>query len=132
MFNFIKHAFVYGIQFRGINVIINLPEETTNDVLEACHNLIFLRFFLNWKTFRHCIIPVCVNSSSRYADILNLKSSNLHFSTTVYLLSSFFIEDKSHWDLFEYVNPGRNDHWYSFQRIENHYLQKSYTYKVIY
>lgn len=129
--NFIKHAFFFGIQFRGINVIINLPEETTGDIFEACQNLSFLRFFLNWKTFRHCIIPVCVNSSSRYANVLNLESSNLHFSTTMYLLASFYVEKESHWDLFEYVNPNRDSHWYSFQRIENYYLQVHYTYEII-
>lgn len=127
---YVKIAHLYNVPLFFVNLIINMPDETTEDVIESIENLKFLRFFLNTVNFRHLLIPVEVNSISRY--YLKVKNeieiwtpSKLSYN---YLINCF--DKEYHWDIFSYTKQSKHYLWNTFTNVEKYYLENKHTYHI--
>lgn len=127
---YVKFSNFHHISLGGVNVLTGLIEETTEDIIEACSNLRFLRFFLDYKTFRHISVPLTVNSSSMYYRKINKYDSVwcLYKLPHIILRNTFNQEDQ--WKLFEFVRSIDNIQWNNFHKIETYYLTNKHTYKI--
>lgn len=127
---YVKFANYHKIILGGVNVLTGLIEETTEDIIEACSNLRFLRFFLDYKMFRHVTIPLTVNSSSIYYKKINHNDSVWR----LYKLPHFILQNdfnkEEQWKLFEFVRAIDDIQWNSFHKIETYYLTNKHTYKI--
>lgn len=127
---YIKFACYHNIGVGGVNVLTGLIEESTEDIIEACSNLYFLRFFLNYKTFRHVLIPLTVNASSMYYKKINQEDSvwSLYKLLHIILRNEFSKDDQ--WKIFEFVRTIDNIQWDNFSKIEKFYLTNKHSYKI--
>ncbi|NUN81708.1 B12-binding domain-containing radical SAM protein [Odoribacter splanchnicus] len=127
---YVKFANFHKVILGGVNVLTGLPEETTEDIIEACSNLRFLRFFLDYKMFRHVTIPLTVNSSSVYYKEINEDDPiwNLYKLSHIILRNTFNRKDQ--WKIFEFVRLINNIQWNSFHQIEKYYLTNKHTYRI--
>lgn len=127
---YIKFAIYYNIAIGGVNVITGLQEETTEDIVEACNNIRFLRFFLDYKIFRHTTTPLAVNTSSKYYKKINKNDSVWHlYKLSHVILQNIFNKDDQ-WKLFEFIRSNENVQWDNFHNIERYYLTNKHTYKI--
>lgn len=127
---YIKSAVYNGIKINGVNVIVNLLEETEADIIEACDNLRFLRFFLNPSIFYHNLIPLSVNSSSMYYRKIISNKSTWELYNLNHLILKEYVRPDLHWDIMEYIKPNRHFLWDHFVEIERSYLNNRYSYKI--
>jgi len=127
---YVKFAVFYKIPLGGVNVITGLPEETAEDIIEATLNLRFLRFFLGYKKLYHVLIPLTVNSSSRYykEDIKNDTAWHLYKLPHILLQDSFTPDEQ--WTLFEFIRSNESIQWVSFHKVEKYFLTNRFSYKV--
>ena len=127
---YVKFANFHKIILGGVNVLTGLLEETTEDIIEACSNLRFLRFFLDYKMFRHVTIPLTVNSSSMYYKRINKDDSvwRLYKLSHIILRNTFDWQDQR--KIFEFVRAIDDIQWNSFHKIETYYLTNRHTYKI--
>lgn len=128
---FIKWATIYGIKIAGMNVIKNLPEETTEDIYEAIHNLLFLRFSLLKDQRQHSSSALAINKLSRYFKEINAQGNLGEWNSS--LLEKFFpsgyLDDR--YSLLECVRLRYNIQWDKFFKIEEFYLNHPHTYNLI-
>lgn len=128
---FIKWATIYGIKIAGMNVIKNLPEETTEDIYEAIHNLLFLRFSLLKDQRQHSSSALAINKLSRYFKEINAQGNLGEWNSS--LLENFFpsgyLDDR--YSLLECVRLRYNIQWDKFFKIEEFYLNHPHTYNLI-
>ena len=114
---YVKIASLYKIPLGNVNVLVNMPDETIEDILESIDNLRFLRFFLNPIYFKHMLIPVQVDSSSRYYLEVKNKTSGWTPSALAYDFLQNYILEKDHWIIFDYVKQSRHYQWLSLIHI---------------
>lgn len=128
---FIKWATIYGIKIAGLNVIKNLPEETTEDIYEAINNLRFLRFSLHKGQCEHNDSLLAINKLSRYFN--QIESDGRLDDWNSSLLESFFptayIDDR--YSLLECVRLKYDTTWDSFFKIEKFYGDNPHTYSLV-
>lgn len=127
---YVKIASLYKIPLGNVNVLVNMPDETIEDILESIDNLRFLRFFLNPIYFKHMLIPVQVDSSSRYYLEVKNKTSGWTPSALAYDFLQNYILEKDHWIIFDYVKQSRHYQWETFKNIERYYLENKHTYSI--
>lgn len=127
---YVKFANFHKIILGGVNVLTGLLEETTEDIIEACSNLRFLRFFLDYKMFRHVTIPLTVNSSSMYYKGINEDDSVWRLYKLSHIILRNTFDRKDQWKIFEFVRAIDNIQWNSFHKIEKYYLTNKHTYRV--
>ncbi|MFI3261729.1 MAG: radical SAM protein [Rikenellaceae bacterium] len=127
---FVKIADLYGMLLGSVNLIINLPEETTEDILEAIENLYFLRFFLKDPQFKHFILPLEVSSSSKYYPIIKKEAKWWSFSVPAYIFLKDLVDTKYHWDIFSYTKHSQNYQWHAFKGIEKFFIDNKYSYSI--
>jgi hypothetical protein len=127
---YIKFANFYKIKLGGVNVITSLPEETTEDIIEASSNLRFLRFFLDPNTFYHTLVPLSVNSSSRYYRGVKKDDSAWVLHKLVHIVLGDTFDKECQWKLLEFVRPIHDIQWKCFNMIEKYYLINKHTYRI--
>jgi radical SAM superfamily enzyme YgiQ (UPF0313 family) len=127
---FIKWARYFSIHIGGLNVLMGLIEETSEDIIEAIDNLYYMRFFLEKNYFEHNISQLAIARSSRYYnEIKDLNNWNLHpFSE---LLPNNYIDKNDLFDVFQFVKVQQNLLWQNFVAIEKHYSTNLYEYDII-
>lgn len=127
---YVKIANLYKVFLKSVNVIVNMPDETTDDIVEAIDNLLFLRFFLSPANFKHHTLPLNVNSASRYFPIVKEEAQLWNLYTIAYEFIKYCIPEKYYWDIFTYIKPTQNFHWSTFKGVEQHYLSNKYSYSI--
>lgn len=127
---YVKFANFHKIVLGGVNVLTGLPEETTEDIIESSSNLRFLRFFLDYKMFRHVTIPLTVNSSSMYYKDVNKDDSVWCLYKLSHIILRNTFDRKDQWKIFEFVRAIDNIQWNSFHKIEKYYLTNKHTYRL--
>lgn len=126
----IKHAHTFQINCSGANIITNLLEETEEDIYEAVENLDFLRFVLSSGFFRHNIITLGVNSSSKYFPKVKDKIATWEKVLVKDLLIKDYIQEKDWVHIIEFANIVAHPHWNSFKKIENYYITHKHEYRL--
>jgi radical SAM superfamily enzyme YgiQ (UPF0313 family) len=127
---YLKFAIYYKAKIGGVNVITNLPEEEAGDIIEACENLKFLRFILNKSIFFHSLIPLSVNSTSRYYSKIRNETDKWHLYNHYHVALINIIEEIHRWNIFEYIKLNRHFLWDHFSNIESKYLNNRFKYKI--
>lgn len=125
---YVKFASLYNIPLGNVNVIVNMPDETLEDILEAIDNLKFLRFFLHAVYFKHMLIPVQIDKSSRYYKYISAEISYWTPSILAYDFLKEYINEKDHWIIFDYIKQSRHYQWETFKNIERYYLENRHSY----
>ena len=131
---FIKWAKEFYVSVVNANVIQGLLEETADDIFEATENLFYLRFFLSKKVFRHNMIPLKINKSSSYFQELekNNKLPDWNVCFLSELLPDNFHNQEDRYNLFDYENKNAVAmQWKIFNKVESHYINSKYDYKII-
>jgi radical SAM superfamily enzyme YgiQ (UPF0313 family) len=129
---FVKWAIKYGIAIGGTNIIIDLIDETEQDILESIENLHYLRFYLWTKKMSHDTTPLSISNTSRYFNAISpeeLVHWNLNAITP--LLPAKYLENISRFHLFDYTRNFHNKLWESFRQINKHYAEKNYQYRLL-
>lgn len=131
-FLFVKWAMTYGIKIRGANLIMNLLEETEENLQESLDNMHFLRFNLNTTNFLHIYTTLWIKRSSKYFNILK-KRNELEkwqvFKSFVNLPEEYIKNDNKYSLLF-YVKPGFHPLWDNIEEMEWDIIQKRYSYTI--
>lgn len=127
---FVKFSTLYRVPLGNVNLIVNMPDECVEDILEAINNLFFLRFFLHPLNFRHNLIPLQVNYSSRYFDRIKGSIAEWNLSLVAYDLLKEYILEKDQWIIFDYIKNGKHYLWETFKNVERFYLDNKYTYTL--
>ncbi len=127
---YVKFTTSYGVPLYNVNVLTSMPDEKEEDILEAIDNLRFLRFFLHPIKFKHILVPVQVNSTSRYFPLIKDEIINWIPSTLAYEYFSKWIKVENHWDIFTFIKRSYNYQWDTFKRVEKFYLDSKYSYSL--
>jgi hypothetical protein len=122
---------LYRVPLGYVNVLINMPDEAVEDIIESTENLHFMRFFLSKMDFIHNLIPVIINSTSRYYRKIEHEKKLWTKSTSIAneLLKKIIHEDY-HWDILEFAKRDRHYQWNIFKKIENYYIENRHTYSI--
>ncbi|MFA5229417.1 MAG: radical SAM protein [Candidatus Paceibacterota bacterium] len=129
---FIKWSFYFQIKITGLNIIRNLLEEKSEDIYESIDNLIYLRFFLRRNLLEHNHSTLSITSSSRYFKLegkYNIEEWKI--SSFLEFLPENYIKDEDKFHLFDFLNLSFNPIWDIFKKVESHYLDSLYEYKLI-
>ncbi|MDR1552377.1 MAG: radical SAM protein [Prevotellaceae bacterium] len=127
---FIKWARHFSIHIGGLNVLIGLLEETTENIMESIDNLHYMRFYLQKNYFNHNISQLAITKSSRYyKEIKDLNKWNIHLFSG--LLPNNYIDKDDLFNVFQFIESQQNLLWYHFIKVEKHYSTNLYEYDII-
>lgn len=127
---YIKVSTGCGIPMFSVNNIMNMPDETVEDIIEAADNLKFLRFFLHHLNFNHALVQLHVNSSSRYYHRIKNELNSWKLSEIAYSFIKETINEKYWWDVFSFMKETEHFQWKSFREIERFYINNPHSYRI--
>lgn len=131
-FLYIKWAFLSGIKIRGANLIMNLLEETDDDLRESLDTLRFLRFMLSDKRFIHIYSTLWIKHSSRY--FKEIQSSGKLDEWKVFksfrFLPSSYLKAHNQYALQFFVKPTFNPIWDEIEEKEWDYIRHPHEYEI--
>jgi hypothetical protein len=128
---FVKWSSEYNLNLQGLNIITGLIGEDDDDIKISIKNLHYLRFFLNTK-IKHEVIPLQIMKASRYYKELNNRNELDEWNNNP-LYSLFphsYIKDEQKFDLMFLSNQKRDSLCDNFEKINNHYSNNDYKYKI--
>lgn len=132
-FFFTKWAHHLKLPTESFQTIMNLAEETDDDLYEAIDNLHYYRFILDNTRYYHTYSTLLVGCTSPYNKGLKagnypFKKQNNTFEAT-YLPALFIREEDKEAFFFWTVSP-ENTLWDNFKSVEQHYRNTDYRYTV--
>ena len=131
-FLYIKWALLSGIKIRGANLIMNMLEETDDDLRESLDTLRFLRFMLKDMKFMHVYSTLWIKHSSRY--FKEVVASNRLDEWKVFksfrFLPSTYLKDKNKYALQFFVKPTFNPLWDDIEEKEWEFIRHPHTYMI--
>lgn len=130
---FIKWATSFNIRINGANIIRSLLEETPNDIKEGIQNLAKLRFYLIPERFNHNYSDLSIARPSHYFNRLKQKDNlkDWCYSSVYNMLPHGFINEVDKYDLIlDFMKKDYDPLWDVFMKIESHYLDNQYEYKL--
>ena len=132
-FLYIKWAFLSGIKIRGANLIMNLLEETDDDLQESLDTLRFLRFMLSDKRFIHIYSTLWIKHSSHY--FKEIQSSGKLDEWKVFksfrFLPSSYLKAQNQYALQFFVKPTFNPIWDKIEEKEWDYIRHPHEYEIV-
>ena len=130
-FLFVKWALLSGINVRGANLIMNLLEETDEDLNESLNNLGFLRFMLKNMKFMHVYSTLWIKHSSRYFRVIEAsgKLNEWKVYKSFRFLPESYLKGENKYALQFFVKPTFNKLWDNIEEKEWEYINhpRSYT-----
>lgn len=128
---FVKFAFKYNIRLSPLNIILNLLEETDDDINEAIANIKFLRFFRSDPNLTQRLCKLTINATSKY--FIKSQINNVDGYEPYNILHHFmksYVNDKCAWNLFDFLSPNKNKLWNIFEQVELYYKKNKHSYRV--
>lgn len=121
----IKLCYRYGIEIDGANLIKDIPDETTEDIIDSINNLYFLRFLIT-KGFRLSIFPLSIRKTSKYYSFFR-RNNRLGEWYSAYepFVSSVLRQHK--FVLFEHSSLINNLNWIYLESALNFYNTSVFT-----
>ena len=128
---FIKHALENGLSIQGANIIVGIPDETYDDIIQSMDNLHYLRFFFDKRRFMLSFSPFALKGSSRYFNQLIENDKKLWCNNFLYDIFSIGknLGDKKY-DIFDFIAYKNKDWWDLFQKRLSYYLENTYSYQI--
>ncbi len=135
---FLKFSNEFDINCSATGLIIGIPEETKNDVLESLENLHFLRFFLNEKEmskpkFTHRFAELVLFYNTTYWKMLNEKNRRkFNLNPTYNLMPDDMFDEKERYSLFGLTkSPDNINYWEQFMSVSNFYEKNNFRYYLL-
>lgn len=131
-FLFVKWAMVYGIKIRGANLIMNMLEETEENLQESLQNLYFLRFILSAQKFIHIYTTLWIKRSSKYYKTLERHDELGEWTVfkSFCALPQNYIKEQNKYSLQFFVKPDFHPLWDEIEYREWDLIRGNYTYLV--
>ena len=131
-FLYIKWALLSGIKIRGANLIMNLLEETDDDLRESLDTLRFLRFMLKDMRFMHVYSTLWIKLSSRYFKEIEAKGKLDEWKVfkSFSFLPDAYLKEQNRYALQFYVKPTFNPLWDDIEEKEWEYIRHPHTYLI--
>lgn len=129
---FVKWAMVYGIKIRGANLIMNMLEETEENLQESLQNLYFLRFILSSTKFVHIYTTLWIKHSSKYFRILEQRGEldNWKVFKSFRTLPERYIKEENKYSLQFFVKPDFHPLWDDIESREWELINAHCTYQI--
>lgn len=130
---FVKWAMVYGIKIRGANLIMNMLEETEDNLQESLQNLYFLRFILSSSKFIHIYTTLWVKRSSKYFRILCQRGEldKWQIFKSFRALPEGYIKEQNKYSLQFFVKQDFNPLWDKIENLEWELIKQHRTYTIM-
>lgn len=127
-----KFASLYNITLTEGEIITGLPQETDEDILQAIHNLYYLRFIFAGGQFRHFMSKLKVMRNSRFYKQTkkNKKYWDKDCHLDRYLPSNYLKSNNKNADTVEFTPHKTNCLWDNFKQVEAHFIQNRFEYKL--
>jgi radical SAM superfamily enzyme YgiQ (UPF0313 family) len=133
---FLKFAQKYDVELTITGLIIGIPHEVEEDIIESINNLHYLRFFLGEKKdkLQHRLNDLMLFFETGFWKMLN-ESERKEFDK--HPLNEFLSEELldninvKYSLLGQYKTPALMDKWNSFKIINDHYEKSDYKYCLI-
>ncbi len=110
--SFLKYAYKFNLTCSGLNIIMNLPEESESVLRKSIENIRFLRFYLGKDSFKLKPIRLRVSFGSIYYNELSNKKENLLRDEFSYFISTKTISNESYDFLFDYYYVSKyQEYW---------------------
>ena len=131
-FLYIKWALLSGIKIRGANLIMNMLEETDDDLRESLDTLRFLRFMLKDMRFMHVYSTLWIKHSSRYFKEIEAmgKLDEWKVFKSFRFLPDTYLKEQNRYALQFYVKPIFNPLWDDIEEKEWEYIRHPHTYLI--
>lgn len=132
-FLFVKWAMVYGIKIRGANLIMNMLEETEENLQESLQNLYFLRFILSAQKFIHIYTTLWIKRSSKYFKTLERHGELGEWTVfkSFRALPQNYIKERNKYSLQFFVKPDFHPLWDDIEYKEWELIKQYRTYTII-
>jgi radical SAM superfamily enzyme YgiQ (UPF0313 family) len=125
----LKSAHQYGLNVGALNILKGIPMEMTEDILESCHNLRFLRFLLH--EYRLFSTPFILQKGSIYYDEMSEDEKELwnYDKSWAEIAPSKIIQEEDRFEFFGFYKE-RTVHqlWDEFERVLTLYTLQNRTY----
>lgn len=130
---FVKWAMVYGIKIRGANLIMNMLEETEENLKESLQNMYFLRFILSSNKFIHIYTTLWIKRSSKYFKTLceNGELDKWQIFKSFRALPEGYIKEQNKYSLQFFVKRDFNPLWDKIENLEWELIKQHRTYTII-
>ncbi|MGN0220818.1 MAG: B12-binding domain-containing radical SAM protein [Prevotella sp.] len=131
-FLYIKWALLSGIKIRGANLIMNMLEETDDDLRESLDTLRFLRFMLKDMRFMHVYSTLWIKHSSRYFKEIEAKGKLDEWKVfkSFRFLPDAYLKAQNRYALQFYVKPAFNPLWDDIEEREWEYIRHPHSYVI--
>lgn len=131
-FLYIKWALLSGIKIRGANLIMNMLEETDDDLRESLDTLRFLRFMLKDMRFMHVYSTLWIKHSSRYFKEIETmgKLDEWKVFKSFRFLPEAYLKEQNRYELQFYVKPTFNPLWDDIEEKEWEYIRHPHSYMI--
>lgn len=129
-FLYIKWALLSGIKIRGANLIMNMLEETDDNLRESLDTLRFLRFMLKDMRFMHVYSTLWIKHSSRYFKEIEAmgKLDEWKVFKSFRFLPDAYLKEQNRYALQFYVKPTFNPLWDDIEEKEWEYIRHPHSY----
>ena len=131
---FVKYAQKYEID-PLVNIIIDLLDESVEDIREGMDNLHYLRFFYkpDDSTLYHDYVQLVISRMSTYYSMISEEEKEEYsINDITYLLPNLFSNHKDRFNLFSWKKPvlTHQKNWEELQEKEKYYIENLFTYKL--
>lgn len=128
----VKFASFYNIILAETDVIMGIPGEVDEDILQAISNLYYLRFFFKGGQLRHKLrkIEVMYHDKSYKQVRANKKNWDINPSFKRFLPSDYLSSADKGSDIFSLMPIRSNPLWDDFKQTESYFMQNRFEYKM--
>lgn len=128
----VKFASLYNITLTETDVIIGIPEEADEDILQAISNLYYLRFFFKSGLLRHQLRKMEVMRYSKFYKQAKADKKNWDINPSFKrFLPSDYLRSAGKDEVLLSLMPIRsNPLWDDFKQAESYFMQNRFEYKI--
>lgn len=128
----VKFASLYNIILTEADVLIGIPGEADEDILQAISNLYYLRFFFKSGQLRHRLKKVEVTSNDSCYNQVRKDSKNWDIDPSLkrFLPSDYVKSQDKNINIFNFIPVQSNPLWGDFKQAETYFLQNRFEYKL--
>lgn len=127
----LKLANQYRLYMGGLNIIRGIPTETTEDIVESCRNVRFLRFLFSKNSLNPDYLQL-ERGAPFYDDVPEEEREKWRNNPLWEEIESINLIPKSdRFEFFGFSNSTRNQLWDTFERLLEYYSDEHHCYEWI-
>lgn len=128
----VKFTSLYNIILTEADVIMGIPEETDEDILQSISNLYYLRFFFKSGQLRHRLRKMEVFRHDRCYQQVKADRENWDIEPSLkrFLPSGYLKKEGKSINILGLVPVLTNPLWNDFKQAESYFIKNSFEYKL--